>query len=62
MLKSGERERLKLRKKKMRDANVGERERHGMRVKDLERKKRDCGERKEKKEGMRGKHMNGFKI
>jgi hypothetical protein len=62
MLKSGERERLKLREKKMRDANVGERERHGMRVKDLERKKRDCGERKEKKERRRGKHMNGFKI
>jgi hypothetical protein len=26
-----------------------ERERHGMRVKDLERKKRECGEREEKK-------------
>jgi hypothetical protein len=35
MLKSGERERLR-----WRDINVRERERHGMRVKDLERKKR----------------------
>jgi hypothetical protein len=35
-------------RKEMRDVNVGERERHGMRVKDLKRKK-ECGEREEKK-------------
>ena len=38
----------------MRDVNVGERERCGMRVKDLERKKRECGERdrgKKRREG-----------
>jgi hypothetical protein len=33
-----------------------------MRVKDLERKKRECGEREEKMKRMRGKHMNGFKV
>ena len=38
-------------RKKIRDVNVGERKRHGMRVKDLERKKRECGERG--KEGER---------
>jgi hypothetical protein len=49
----------------MRDVNVGERERRGMRVKDLKRKKRDYGEREEKKkerERRRRKHMNGFKV
>jgi hypothetical protein len=35
----------------MRYVNVGERERRGMRVKDLERKKRKCGERGKKGEG-----------
>jgi hypothetical protein len=52
-------------RKKMRDVNVGERERerHGMKVKDLERKKRECGEREgKKKERGRGKYMNGFKV
>jgi hypothetical protein len=34
----------------MRNVNVGERERCGMRVKDLERKKRECGERGKKGE------------
>ena len=33
-----------------------------MRVKDLERKKRECGESEEKKEKGRGKHINGFKV
>ena len=37
-----------------------ERERRGMKVKDLGRKKRECGEREEKKEREREKHMNGF--
>ena len=32
-----------------------------MRVKEL-REKRECGEREEKKERGRGKHMNGFKV
>jgi hypothetical protein len=32
-----------------------------MRVKDFERKKREYGEREEKNERGRGKHMNGFK-
>ena len=32
-----------------------------MKVKDLERKKRECGERGKKGERERGKHMNGFK-
>jgi hypothetical protein len=59
MLKSGEREILKW-KEKMRNVNVEERERRGMRVKDMERKKRECGEREEKK--GREKHMNGFKV
>jgi hypothetical protein len=41
----------------MRDVNVRERGRRGMRVKDLEReKKKKSGER------GRGKHMNGFKV
>jgi hypothetical protein len=63
MLKSGERERLKW-TEKMRGVNVGERERErcGMRVKDLVRKKRECEEREEKKERGRGKHMNRFKV
>jgi hypothetical protein len=47
MLKNGERERLKWREK-MRDVNVGKRERHGMRVKELERKKRVWRERGKK--------------
>ena len=38
----------------MRDANVGERERCGIRVKDLEKKKRECGEKEEKKERGEG--------
>jgi hypothetical protein len=59
MLKSGER--LKLREKKMRDVNAGEKDRRGMRVKDLERKKRVWREREEKKERERWKHMNRFK-
>jgi hypothetical protein len=46
--------------KKMTDVDVGEKERRGMRVKDLERKKRKCGERG--KERGRRKHMNGFKV
>jgi hypothetical protein len=45
----------------MRDVDVGKRERHGMRVKDLERKKRVCGEREDKNERGRGKHINGSK-
>jgi hypothetical protein len=39
MLKSGKRERLKWREK-MRDVNVGERERRGVRMKDFEKKKK----------------------
>jgi hypothetical protein len=49
----------------LRDVNVGERERRGMRVKDLERKKRECGERETergKKEERERKHMNRFKV
>jgi hypothetical protein len=57
MLKSGEREKLKWREKKIRDVNVGERERErercGMRVKDLERKKRVWRERGKKGERER---------
>ena len=45
---------IKVDRKNMRDVNVGEQKRHGMRVKDLKRKKRECGER--------GKHMNRFKV
>jgi hypothetical protein len=45
----------------MRDANFRERERHGMRVKDFERK-RECAKREEKRERGRGKHMNGVKV
>jgi hypothetical protein len=41
----------------MRDVDVGKRERRGMRVKDLERKKRE----REKNERGRRKHMNGSK-
>jgi hypothetical protein len=40
-------------RKEMRDVNVGERERHGMRVKDLKRKKRVWRERKKKGERER---------
>jgi hypothetical protein len=47
-------------RKKMRYINVGERERRGTRVKDLERKKSVERERKKKRRG-RGKHMNEFK-
>jgi hypothetical protein len=39
-----------------------ERERRRMIVKDLGEKKRECGDREEKKERGRGKHMNGFKV
>jgi hypothetical protein len=50
-------------RKKMRDVNVGERDGRGMRVKDLERKKRECGEReRKKKERGKVKHMNRFKV
>jgi hypothetical protein len=52
---------IEVERKKMRDVNVGERERRGMRVKDLERKKKVWRERG-KKESGRGKHMNGFKV
>jgi hypothetical protein len=44
-------------RKKMRDVNVGERERHGMRAKDLKRKKKECGEREEKKERERERNI-----
>jgi hypothetical protein len=47
MLKNRERERLKWREK-IRDVNVGKRERRGMRVKELERKKRVWRERGKK--------------
>jgi hypothetical protein len=38
-----------------------ERERRGMRVKDLERKKRVWIDRGKRKERGRGKHVNGFR-
>jgi hypothetical protein len=61
LLKNGERERLKWREK-MRDVNVGKRERRGMRMKELERKKESVERERKKNERMRGKHMNGFKV
>jgi hypothetical protein len=38
-----------------------ERDRRGMRVKDLERKKKSVERERKKKERGRGKYMNGFK-
>jgi hypothetical protein len=47
-------------RKKMRDVNVGERERRGMRVKDLVEKKESV-KREKKRERGRRKYMNRFK-